>query len=88
MVGTLIWISSYSVLVADDFSHGLTVGTFNEPMFPYLLTSFKFVKKLYFDWSGMYFSMFMQALLSPINHYGFIQLRVVMACNALLFFFL
>ncbi|WP_022772819.1 DUF6056 family protein [Butyrivibrio sp. AE2015] len=86
MVGTLVWISSYSVLVADDFSHGLTVGAFNEPFIPYLFASFRFVRKVFFEITGAYFTMFIQALFSPINHYGLSQLRVVMAFNSSLFF--
>ncbi len=86
MVFTLVWISSYSVLVADDFSHGLEVGAFNEPFFPYLLASVRFVKATYFGCSGAYFTMFLQALLSPINHFGLSQLRIVMAVNSCFFF--
>lgn len=86
MIFSMVWISSYSVLVADDFSHGLEVGSFNEALIPYFFSSVRFVKKIYFDCSGAYFTMFLQALLSPINHYGLSQLRVVMAVNSAFFF--
>lgn len=42
--------------------------------------------KEYREWQGTYFSMFIQALLSPINNYGMRQLRCIMTVNSLLLF--
>lgn len=86
MVITMVHAASYSVLVADDFSHGNGVGAFHVPFVEYLKASFAYSKSIYLGWQGTYFSMFIQALLSPINNFGFRQLRCVMAANALLFF--
>lgn len=41
---------------------------------------------MYFNWQGTYFAMFVQALLSPVNHYGMTQLRLVMIFNSVNFF--
>ena len=41
---------------------------------------------MYLNWQGTYFSMFLQALLSPVNNYGMPQLRAVMIFNTLNFF--
>ena len=86
MIGNMVYAASFSVLVADDFSHGVGVGAFHVPFGEYVVASLKYAKKEYYNWQGTYFSMFIQALLSPINNYGFRQLRCVMAFNALLFF--
>ena len=83
MIMTMVKASSYSVLVADDFSHGNTVGVFHTSFWNYLVASFQYAVKEYLEWQGTYFSMFIQALLSPINNYGMRQLRCVMAVNSL-----
>ena len=86
MIMTMVKASSYSVLVADDFSHGNAVGVFHTSFWNYLVASFQYAVKEYLEWQGTYFSMFIQALLSPINNYGMRQLRCVMAVNSLLIF--
>ena len=78
--------SSFSVLVADDFSHASSIGVFRVPFREYLAASFRYACKVYKNWQGTYFAMFIQALLSPANNYGFSQLRIVMVANTLLFF--
>ncbi len=86
MIGTMVYATSFSVLVNDDFSHGVGVGAFHVPFWEYVIASLKYAKKEYLNWQGTFFSMFLQALLSPINNYGFRQLRCVMALNTLLFY--
>lgn len=86
MIYTIISSAAYTVLVGDDFVCGVHVNAFNVPLFQYLIISFQYMKEYYFDWQGTYFSLFVQPLLSPINHFGLIQLRVVMICNAIFFF--
>lgn len=86
MIFTVVRISAYTVLIADDFDHGNAVGAFHTDFFTYLWASLKFTAVKYMEWQGTYFSMFIQALLSPINNFGLPQLRVVMIANALLFF--
>lgn len=86
MIFNMVYAASYSVLVGDDFWHGVEIGKFHVPFGEYVIASFKFAKKIYLEWQGTYFSMFIQALLSPINNFGFRQLRIVMASNALIFF--
>ncbi len=77
--------ASYTVLQADDYSHG--VGVYHVSILEYIAACVKYTCKVYREWQGTYFSMFIQALFSPINNGGLIQLRVVMVCNVLLFFF-
>lgn len=89
MIYTITSSAAYTVLVGDDFVCGVHVNAFNAfnvPLFQYLITSWQYMKGYYFDWQGTYFALFIQPLLSPINHFGLIQLRVVMICNAILFF--
>lgn len=78
--------AGYTVLLGDDYTHGVRVDAFHVPFFQYLGASFRYMKELYLDWQGTYFAMFLQALLSPVNNFGLPQLRVVMVLNALLFF--
>lgn len=86
MILTVIRASTYTVLSGDDFSHGNDVGEFHTGFWSYLLASFRFAGQRYMTWQGTYFSMFLQALLSPINQFGLTQLRCVMFVNSLLFF--
>ncbi len=78
--------ASYSVLSGDDFSHGVSVGAFHIPFYGYIVESFRYSYKMYKHTSGAFFSMFLQALLSPINNGGVTQLRIVMFLNATLIF--
>lgn len=82
---TVVKASAYSVLVEDDFWHGNDVGVFGGGV-NYVIASLKYSSHMYFNWQGTYFSMFIQALLSPVNHYGMTQLRIVMILNAIIFF--
>ena len=86
MVLTIMHAVSYSVLVADDFSHGLQIGVFNTSFINYFLVSLAYAKEMYLTWQGTYFSMFLQALLSPINNFGYIQLKIIMMLNILFLF--
>ena len=86
MIVTMTAAGSYSVLAADDFSHAVSIGLYNADFFSYLKASFTYAVKEYRQWQGTYFSMFIQALLSPINNFGTRQLRVVMTLNAISFF--
>ena len=79
--------SAYSVMVADDFAHGTAVGAYHVNPIAYFIASVKYAYHIYMTWQGTYFSMFIQALLSPINNGGLLQLRFVMLANSLLFWF-
>ncbi len=86
MVLTVTCAAFYSVLAADDFSHANGVGVYNASFFKYFMASLEYAKHEYLTWQGTYFSMFIQALLSPLNNGGLVQLRITMVLNALLFF--
>ncbi len=75
----------YTVYFLDDFNHSSTIGAFHVGFFEYLKASFLFAKLRYMTWQGTYSSMFLQALLSPLNNGGLLQLRIVMLLNAVLF---
>lgn len=77
--------AGYTVLSGDDFTHGVRVGAFHVSLPQYFAASLLYVQDLYMDWQGTWFSMFLQAFLSPINNFGLSQLRAVMVGNALLF---
>ena len=84
--GVFITGAGYTVLLGDDFTHGVRVGAFHVSFPSYLAASFHYVKDLYLDWQGTFFAMFLQAFLSPINNFGLPQLKAVMIGNALFFF--
>lgn len=86
IVGVTAAGAGYSVLSGDDFTHGVRVGAFHVSLPEYFAASLLYVKDLYTDWQGTFFSMFLQAFLSPINNFGLPQLRAVMVGNALFFF--
>ena len=82
LISIYLWAAAYTILAADDFSHGVSLGLY-KAFFPlHLFGSLAFMLKLYISWQGTYLSMFLQALLSPINGYVYPQLRIVMVVNA------
>ena len=86
MVYAITASAGYTVLLGDDFTHGVRVGIYHAPFFQYFAASLQYMKEIYLDWQGTYFAMFIQAFLSPINNFGLPQLKVVMVGNALFFF--
>lgn len=82
---TLVAGAGYTVLIGDDFTHGVRVGAFHVSLPKYFAASLMYVRDLYMDWQGTWFSMFLQAFLSPVNNFGMPQLRAVMMGNAILF---
>lgn len=85
-VGVIAAGAGYTVLSGDDFTHGVRVGAFHVSLPKYFAASLLYVADLYMDWQGTFFSMFLQAFLSPINNFGLAQLRAVMVGNVLFFF--
>ena len=81
----VLFTAFFSVNRADDFSNALAIRTIKESGYSHFMTSLYFVKKIYLGWQGTYFSMFLQAMLSPLNYGGLVQLRLVMVCNFCLF---
>lgn len=81
----IIVASEYSVYSADDFSHSSGVGVFGGNMWELFVASLRYTKRMYLVWQGTYTSMFLQAFLSPLNGFGYMQLRAVMVFNAVLF---
>lgn len=86
MVYVVTASAGYTVFVGDDFTNSVRIGAFRAPFFKYLAASLYYMKDMYYDWQGTYFAMFIQALLSPLNNFGMMQLKIVMILNALLFF--
>ena len=86
MVYVIAASAGYTVMVGDDFTNSVRIGAFRVPFFQYFGASLHYMKDMYFDWQGTYFAMFIQALLSPLNNFGLMQLKIVMILNALLFF--
>lgn len=78
-------ISTYTVLAGDDLSHSIAIGADHVGLFRYIGASFKYAGHVYKTWQGTYFAMFIQALLSPMNNFGYAQLHFVMFANAVLF---
>lgn len=86
MIKTIISLSSYSVLVADDFMHANGLGYDSVTLLGHIKRSINYSIRFYNTWQGTYFSMFLQALLSPLNGHGLAQLKIVMVLNSVLFF--
>lgn len=86
MLYAMVSAARYTVLLGDDFVHGVQIDAFHVPLFQYLRASWEYMLEMYRTWQGTYFSMFIQALLSPINNFGMDQLRIVMIANAVLLF--
>lgn len=86
MAGTMIITSAYTVFAADDYTHADSVGALHVSFFSYLLASIRYSKNMWLTWQGTYFSMFIQAFLSPINNFGMPQLRVEMVLNSVCLF--
>ncbi len=86
LIAPTIITSYYSVFIDDDFEHAATVERIHETHPSYLVSSWLFMTDKYMNWQGNYFSMFIQALLSPANQGGFRQLRITMVANSVLFF--
>lgn len=87
MVYVITASAGYTVLLGDDFCTGAKIGLSHNSFFQYFVMALQYMKQMYMDWQGCYFSMFIQALLSPVNGAGLGQLKMVMILNALLFFF-
>lgn len=86
MVFIITASAGYTVLLGDDFTHGVRVGVYHVSLPRYFIASLQYMKEIYLDWQGTYFAMFLQAFLSPINNFGLAQLKIVMIINALFFF--
>ena len=86
MVYVIAASAGYTVLLGDDFTHGVRVGAFHLSLPKYFIASLQYMREIYLDWQGTYFAMFLQAFLSPINNFGLSQLKIVMIINALFFF--
>ena len=86
MVLPTIITSVYSVFIDDDFIHAATIERFHEVHSSYLYCCWLFMTDKYMHWQGNYFSMFIQALLSPANQGGFRMLRIIMVANSVSFF--
>lgn len=78
--------ASFSVNSSDDYNHAVTINQLSTGtgILNRIVTSFSFMKYKYETWSGNFFSMFIQALFSPLNYGGITQLRIVMVLNAFL----
>ncbi|WP_255345856.1 DUF6056 family protein [Butyrivibrio sp. AE3006] len=84
MIFVYAWSASYTVFSADDFSHGVSFGLF-KAFFPiHFFSALWYSLTTYLSWQGTYFSMFLQPFLSPINGFGYPQLKLVMIINAVL----
>ena len=81
------WAAYYTVFSADDFSIATAMTPYKESFWAYLVGAILYTKKMYLNWQGTYFSMFIQAILNPLSGFGLPQLRVVMVLNAILYLF-
>lgn len=85
-IGVITCSSYYSILTADDFSHAYQVGVSHVGFISYFKASIDYSILEYNNWQGTYFSMFLQALLSPANNGGLIQLSIEMIVSNILLF--
>lgn len=81
-----VWAASNAFLMADDFAHANDIGVKYTGVWNAIVESYTFMADKFMNWQGTYFSMFAQALFSPLNGAGIIQLRVIMVLNMLCIF--
>lgn len=85
MILPILISSAYTVFAADDFNHANHIGLYKVGLLEYVKASLEYSLLYWQHWQGTYFSMFIQALLSPLNNFGLLQLRCVMLFNSHLF---
>lgn len=80
-------IANFSVLSADDFSHSGGTSSFGTSLWGHIIAASRYTSKMYREWQGTYFSMFIQSLFSPvkIGGYSLPMLRIIMIFNVVLF---
>ena len=76
--------SSYIYFMSDDFAHALTLERIQKNVGGHLWASVLFSIDKWRTWQGTWFSMFLQALLSPLNGAGAVQLKLIAVLNVLL----
>lgn len=91
LIGVICTGAYYTILHADDFSHACNyseiidlIGISNTFLGSNVVISLVYAMGVWLNWQGTYSAMFIQALFSPLNGNGMIQLRIVMIINALL----
>lgn len=80
-----VWAAYYTVFSADDFSIANSMMSYNGAFWDYLKSCLQYTKRMYLGWQGTYSSMFIQAIINPLNGFGLTQLRVIMVLNTLLY---
>lgn len=85
-VGIIAISSTYSIMTADDFTHGVLIGVKHVDFISYFKASWSYMIEVYKTWQGTYFSMFLQALLSPANNGELLQLDIEMFISNILLF--
>lgn len=83
-ISIFILASSFSVFLADDFSHYNEVQRMSGTGI--LAKTMEYLISWYRYCAGVYFSIFINAILSPLEWGGIIWLRIFMMMNCLLFF--
>lgn len=86
MILTCLYRAWYTILVGDDFGHANEIQPYQTGSIPSVITGLRFMDHYYHIWQGTYFSMFLQAFLSPTNYGGLPFLRFDMLLNAVLVF--
>lgn len=86
MIGILIYTTSFSVFVEDDFSVINIIAGQNYSVLSYLGAAIADAIRIYNAWQGTYFGSFLITAINPIPFGGLTQLRWTMAFNCLFFF--
>lgn len=86
IIFTFTGVASYSFWQWDDFTHAVSMGYSGNNLFGLIAASFQFAWKRYTGMTGTYFAMLLQGLLSSLNGFGALELKIVMVLHALLLF--
>ena len=86
MVLTLVWTTSYSVFVEDDFTIIDMIEGMDHNVLSYLRLAGKNIAETYMGWQGTYLGCFLYVILNPVGQAGLVQERWVMSLNSSLFF--
>lgn len=86
MIIVLVWTSSYSVLVADDFAVLDVIYGKQLNILQLLKAALTHSLDIYMNWQGTYFGSFLITAVNPIAYHGLQSLRWIMVVNSVLFF--
>lgn len=82
---TYVIASAYSFISADDFTLWYSVDLYRDGGW-LIKGAWGYTVSMYLTWQGIFYSCFIQSLLSPLNGFGDVQLKIMMVVITLAYF--